>query len=439
MRIIYTLLLLALSTAAIAQIPTNGLQARFPFNNTLNDTTANAHSLSPVVNPTALTYVAGHDTINQALDLANANGCAYLISDTNFTFNDSTLTVSFWAFIDSNELTGLSPQALFATTNGTTNVASHSVEYQRSSTTARLLCYAYYTPTYTNYAQFSFDVLPYLNEWHQYTYRYNKATPATGMQLFIDGRLVAGQPVDSTLTVNAGSNQIKLGVAGGYCVTTTQYDELLVYSSSLTNAEVASIFNTQNTGCPKIAGTFVQDGQSLQICADAGEFYSLQAGYSFPTSVNYQWLKDGAAIPGATQDNYSYELVTTSNGLYSMQLTTDCDTLILGPYTLTVNPIPSKPTIAHGSSSVTPSCNNAADDYTWYFNGTLFPEGDGQQSITATANGEYSVVITVNGCESVESDPVTVTAVVGIGEVNSNISLSLYPNPTSQTIAISTS
>lgn len=442
MKSLYTLLLLALGTAAFAQIPTNGLQARFPFNNTLNDTTTNAHTLSPVVNPTAVSYVAGHDTIGQALDLNNANGCAYLISDTNFTFNDSTLTVSFWAFIDSNELTGLSPQALFATTNGTTNVASHSVEYQRGTNVAQLTCYAYYTPTYSNYTQFSFDVLPYLNQWHHYTYRYNKATPSTGMQLFIDGQLVAGQPVDGTLTVNAGSNQIKLGVAGGYCVTTTQYDELLVYSGSLTNAEIANIFNTQNTGCPQIAGTFVQDGQSLQTCADAGEFYSLQAGYSFPlTGVSYQWLKDGVAIPGATQDNYAYELVTASNGVYSLQLTTDCDTLILGDYTLTVYPILAQPTITAAGNELT--CNTLGDNYTWYLDGTVLPDAAGLQTITATANGDYTVVVITNNagnnnCESEPSAAVTITG-VGIGELNSNISLGLYPNPASQTIALKTS
>ncbi len=442
MRTLYTLLLLASSMAAMAQIPSNGLQARFPFNNTLNDTTTNAHTLSPVVNPTAVTYVDGHDTINQALDLANANGCAYLISDTNFTFNDSTLTISFWAFIDSNELTGLSPQALFATTNGTTNVASHSVEYQRGTNVAQLTCYAFYTPTYTNYLTLGFSVLPYLNQWHHYTYRYNKATPSTGMQLFIDGQLVAGQPVDGTLTVNAGSNQIKLGVAGGYCVTTTQYDELLVYSSSLSNAEIASVFNTQNTGCPQIIGTFVQAGQSLQTCALPGDNYVLVSGFSYPTSgVNFQWIKDGVAIPNANSDTYVYPVDAASNGVYTLQLTTDCDTLLFDNFTLTVYPNLPQPTITAVGNELT--CNTLGDNYIWFLDGATQPNFNGQQTITATANGNYTVVAITNNpgsnnCQSPTSAAVTITG-VGIGEVNSYISLSLYPNPAQSSIAISTS
>jgi len=442
MRTIYTMLLLALGTAAMAQIPTNGLQARFPFNNTLNDTTANAHTLSPVVNPTAVTYVDGHDTINQALDLANTNGCAYLISDTNFAFNDSTLTVSFWAFIDSNELTGLSPQALFATTNNVTNVASHSVEYQRGTSVAQITCYAYYTPNYSNYLTLNFSVLPYLNQWHHYTYVYNKANPSKGMQFFVDGQEVASRPVDSTLTVNANSNQIKLGVAGGYCVTTTQYDELLVYGSSLSNAEIANIFNTQNTGCPQIVGTFVQSGQSLQTCTDTAEFYSLQAGYSYPASgVNYQWLKDGVAIPNATQDNYSYELVTASNGVYSLQLTTNCDTLLFGDFTLTVYPNLPQPTITADGNELT--CNTLGDNYIWFLDGATQPNFNGQQTIIATANGDYTVVAITNNagnnnCQSPTSAAVTITG-VGIGEVNNPISLNLYPNPAHNIITIATS
>ncbi len=441
--VFYTLFLVAFSLTAMAQIPTNGLQARFPFNNTLNDTTANAHSLSPVVNPTAVTYVAGHDTIGQALDLANANGCAYLISDTNFTFNDSTLTVSFWAFIDSNELTGLSPQALFATTNGTTNVASHSVEYQRGINAALLTCYAYYTPTYTNYTTLSFSVLPYLNQWHHYTYRYNKATPSTGMQLFIDGQLVAGRQVDGTLTVNAGSNQIKLGVAGGYCVTTTQYDELLVYDRDLSDTEIANIFNTQHTGCPQIIGTFTQEGQSYSTCPVPTDSFLLTANASYPTSgISYQWLKDGVAIPNATNNTYTYVTDEASSGMYTVQLTTNCDTFLFDDFTLTVYAAPAQPTITADGNELT--CNTLADNYIWLLDGAPLPDFIGQQTITATANGDYTVVTitnnpgTGNNCESPLSAAVTITG-VGISQVNNNISLNLYPNPVQNTIAIATS
>jgi len=444
MRTLYTLLLLALSTAAIAQIPTNGLQARFPFNNTLNDTTTNAHTLSPVVNPTAVSYVAGHDTIGQALDLANATDCAYLTSDTNFTFNDSTLTVSFWAYLDSNELTGLSPQALFATANGTTNVASHSIEYQMiGAGSAFVSCYAYYTPTYSNYAIFSVNVTRYLNQWHHFTYRYSIASPNPAMQMFIDGQLVAGVSVSPTAKVNANSNQIKLGVAGGYCVTTTQYDELLVYDRDLSNAEIANIFNTQNTGCPQIFGTFTQEGQSYSTCPAPNDSYILTANASYPTSgVSYQWLKDGVAIPNATNNTYNYVTDEASSGVYTVQLTTNCDTFLFDDFTLTVYATPAQPTITADGNELT--CNTLADNYIWLLDGAPLPDFIGQQTITANANGDYTVVTitnnpgTGNNCESEPSAAFAFTG-VGIGEVNSNISLSLYPNPANQTIAISTS
>lgn len=123
----------------------------------------------------------------------------------------------------------------------------------------------------------------------------------------------------------------------------------------------------------------------------------------------------------------------TTGGNYTDTLTSaaGCDSLIVAT-TLTVNALPTSPTITQSGASL--SVSGSFSSYQWYMGSTAI-SGATSASYTATANGSYSVVVTnANGC-SATSNTVTVTG-VGIAEIDLAASLKLYPNPTQGGVTI---
>src|SRR5207244_527282 len=83
--------------------------------------------------------------------------------------------------------------------------------------------------------------------------------------------------------------------------------------------------------------------------------------------------------------------------------------------TVTVNPIPATPTITPGGpttfcngGSVTLTSSSASSNQ-WYLNGNPIGGATGQGYI-ATAAGNYTDIVTTNGCTSAPSTAITVTA-----------------------------
>jgi PKD repeat protein len=103
-------------------------------------------------------------------------------------------------------------------------------------------------------------------------------------------------------------------------------------------------------------------------------------------------------------------IAVTTSGTYTVtQTISGCTSAPSAPVTITVNPIPSTPSItASGPTtfcaggSVTLTSSNAS--------GNLWSPGNQTtQSITVTASGNYSVMATALGCSSATAVPVTVT------------------------------
>lgn len=116
----------------------------------------------------------------------------------------------------------------------------------------------------------------------------------------------------------------------------------------------------------------------------------------------------------------------TATGIYNDTFTVagGCDSIYV--LDLTVEPIPSAPVISASSNVL--SVPSTFDGYQWYQDTTLL-SGATSENYTATANGNYSVVVTnAAGCES-SSAVVNVTG-ISVGEVSTSFGLNIYPNPT---------
>ncbi|HYK02088.1 MAG TPA: carboxypeptidase regulatory-like domain-containing protein [Thermoanaerobaculia bacterium] len=124
-----------------------------------------------------------------------------------------------------------------------------------------------------------------------------------------------------------------------------------------------------------------------------------------------QWYLDGGPIGGATTQDY----IATEDGDYTVVVTANgCDSPPSSPTAVTVNPIPAAPSITPDGpvtfctgGSVTLESSSAAGNQ-WYLDGETIVGATGQQHVALVA-GVYTVSLTENGCESLPSDPVTVT------------------------------
>src|SRR5205823_10824826 len=108
----------------------------------------------------------------------------------------------------------------------------------------------------------------------------------------------------------------------------------------------------------------------------------------------------------------------TTSGAYTAQLNAlGCHSQVSDPTVVTVNPIPPTPTITpngpttfNAGGSVTLTSSSASGNQ-WYLNSSPIG-GATNQTYVATASGDYTVVVTTNGCSSAASAPTTVTVIL---------------------------
>src|SRR5207249_8850837 len=105
----------------------------------------------------------------------------------------------------------------------------------------------------------------------------------------------------------------------------------------------------------------------------------------------------------------------TASGSYTCQLNAlGCHSSVSAPTVITVNPLPATPTINAGGpttfcagGSVTLTSSSGTGNQ-WSLNGSPIG-GATNNTYLATASGNYTVVVTTNGCSSAASAATTVT------------------------------
>lgn len=167
-------------------------------------------------------------------------------------------------------------------------------------------------------------------------------------------------------------------------------------------------------------GNYTQLYQNSQGC-DSVVNLQLTINQSIDTQLTYQAC-DSIIVNGVTYN---------SSGIYTQNYTTvyGCDS------TLQLNV-----TIHHLDTSVVQSttlltANEPNASYQWVrCNPTVILNGANAQSYTATADGEYAVILSKNGC--VDTSSCHEVKILDIVEFSKGASLQLYPNPATNTLHI---
>jgi len=207
----------------------------------------------------------------------------------------------------------------------------------------------------------------------------------TGNQWSLNGNPIGGE-----------TNQTYVATAtGNYSVTTT--------SGACTSVPSTPTVVTVN---PLPAAPTITPGGPTTFCAGGSVLLT-----STSASGN-QWLLNGNPIGGETNQTYS----ATGSGNYTVTVTdgNSCTSVPSAGITVTVNPLPSTPSITPGGpttftypGSVTLN-SSSATGYQWYLNGNPIG-GQTNQSYVASASGSYTVTVSDgNGCISAPSAPASV-------------------------------
>jgi hypothetical protein len=187
-----------------------------------------------------------------------------------------------------------------------------------------------------------------------------------------------------------------------YVATTTSNYNVVVTTNGCSSAASASTSVTVN---PIPATPTITPGGPTTFCA--GGSVTLTSS----SATGNQWFLDGNPIGGATAQQH----IANATGNYTVVVTAGgCSSAPSSATAVTVNPIPATPTVtpdgpttfcAGGMVTLTSS---SATGNQWFLGGNPIG-GATNQLFNATASGNYTVVVTTNGCSSAPSSATTVT------------------------------
>ena len=187
-----------------------------------------------------------------------------------------------------------------------------------------------------------------------------------------------------------------------------EYKAILSTSDSTATPTLADVSVCFADVCVPLPTPTITPGGPTTFCA--GGSVTLTSS----SATGNQWYLGANPIGGATSQAY----VATASGSYTVVVTdtaTGCSSAASAATAVTVNPVPSTPTITPGGpttfcvgGSVTLTSSSASGNQ-WYLNGNPIG-GATNQAYAATAAGSYTVVVTTLGCPSAASaaTPVTV-------------------------------
>jgi Secretion system C-terminal sorting domain len=242
----------------------------------------------------------------------------------------------------------------------------------------------------------------------------NTITVGSGAWSFISGPATPTitTPTSPTSTVTGltttGTYVLRWTATNGTC--TNSNDVNLVKTGTVAPAVSIAVTTGSNPSCTGSSVTFTATPTT---------------GGASPT---YQWFVNGS--PAGTGSTFTTTTLVTGDAvtctLTSSDVCASPTTATSSAITMTVNPVPSTPTITASADGITLTSSSATGNQ-WYLNGTIIPGATGQ-TYTATTNGNYTVVVTTSGCSSASSSIQAVTT-VSVIDLNDPFGINIFPNP----------
>ena len=146
------------------------------------------------------------------------------------------------------------------------------------------------------------------------------------------------------------------------------------------------------------------------------------------TGLSYQWLYNGVAIPGATNNNYTADTAGNYSAIVSNGT---CTETLAGAMVVNM----STPGIGMTPPNVLYTGSYAS--YQWYLNGSAIP-GATNSIYVETAPGVYQVAVSdASGCTLTSAtDTVASGSGSGVAIINYASQIRLYPNPATSVLSI---
>lgn len=192
------------------------------------------------------------------------------------------------------------------------------------------------------------------------------SSAATGNQWFKNGVAIAG-----------ATNNTFMATEDGYYTVKATVSSVLSYASSPIYVQVA----------PLPATPSISAGSSTSFCQGGSVTLTSSA------AVGNQWYRDNVVIVGATGNTYS----ATLTGSYTARVSSgSCSSAASGSIAVTVNAIPTQPTVTQVGTTLQSSSPSGNQ---WFTGGAPIAGATGQ-SYTPPGSGTYSVQVTSNGCAS---------------------------------------
>ncbi len=234
-------------------------------------------------------------------------------------------------------------------------------------------------------------------------------------QWYRNANPITGGTTDTFLVINGGglfTNLYTVSVTANGCTATSPVFTLLSYT-----APTAVINpNATQTICP---------GQSITLNANTGINYA------------YQWDNGGTPVSGATAASFT----TATPGNYSVTIdNTYCPTSTSTAVSVVASTLQANFTSVAGTNGLINFTDGSAgtpSSWNWTF-GDNASSTIQNPSHTYSASGNYTVTLIVadaSGCSDTIMKDLTVD-ITGIANVNSSLSIVLFPNPASTTLQV---
>jgi hypothetical protein len=283
---ILTTAFLAISlTNAIAQSSlTNGLVAYYPFNGNANDASGNGNN--GTIHGGAVLAPDRFGSNNSAYAFNGVDG--YIDVGNPVGNSPSNLTETAWVKIISRETSGIVPEDVIITKRQTPNIGSGwpdlAVESSGPNTGAgEIIVDA------DNYGA------KYLGSSHTQTnvwFFICEVSSNNIYQIYVNG--VLENTVTDSHPLNSVENMYLMhqGAWGTYCH--GLLDDVRIYNRVLSSNEVAQIYALEGGGIPAITA------QPTNVAVNVGDTASFSVSATSSTQLSYQWFKNGASLPNAT-------------------------------------------------------------------------------------------------------------------------------------------